>query len=108
MDKDTQAASSPDVLGQYLEELLYQALNVMGRLKAGESVSADWITVRNTLQEECKAVVEPAKTETQRLLQTALNLMGQLKADATVSAEWITERESLRQQAQALFTSVEA
>ena len=107
MDKDTQAASSPDVLGRYLEELLSQALDVMGQLQENVPVTPGWMTVRNTLQEEAKAVVEPAKTETQQLLQKALNLMGQAKANAAVSTSWITEREGLRQQALALFAPVE-
>ena len=101
MSEDTQQ----DALTRYVEELLYEALDVMRQLKADAPVGASWISRRNILQEEAKTFFESAETEAQRLLQKALNLMGQLKADAPVSTDWITEGESLRNQAQAFFLS---
>jgi len=40
------------------EELLYEALDLMGLLQAGVPVTAGWITVRDSLREEASILFE--------------------------------------------------
>jgi len=57
---DTTTASSHviarEIARREAEELLYEALDLMGLLKAGVPVTPGWITVRDSLREEAETL----------------------------------------------------